>query len=359
MNKRMTLCLAALGLAVFFPLSTSHLHAKEFSFPFQKEFALDQPLSLEIEDPRGEIILESHDLNKIIIQGSKVVESRDNKEAEQLAQGIKVDIEKAGATVKVKTTYEKTNGGSFWHRLFSGRRSVEGYTSYHIFVPKEILRADVSVTSGQISAFYIKGNLDLASTSGDIEASGAEGEIRCTVTSGNIQAKDLKGKISLEGTSSDIQAKNLMGEVRIDCTSGSVNIEGLSGTLKSSQTSGDLEARGIQGEITSTTTSGNVSVEQTNGGLNLNSTSGDLEAKTEILPAGSYSLKTTSGALYLSIARNAQAELKIETTSGDISMNVPMVLKTASRYSLSGSLGKGGGKIEIETVSGDINIEEY
>jgi len=335
------------------------LQAKEFSFPLQKELTVEEPLSLEIEDPRGEIILESHDLNKIIIQAQKIVEAKDNKEAEELAQKIRVDIEKAGALVSIKTKYQRTDRGGFWERLFSGRKSVEGYVSYHIFVPKDIRQADISVTSGEIRAFYLKGKLSLSATSGDIELAGAEGEISTSATSGNIQVRDLKGKISLEGTSSDMQVKNLEGDLNIDCTSGEVDIEDFNGTLKSSQTSGDLEGRGIKGDVSITTTSGDVSVEQTEGGLDLSSTSGNLEAKTQIVSSKNYYLSTTSGEVYLSISKGAQSDLKIETTSGEISMNVPMVLKTASRNSLSGKLGSGGAKIEIETVSGDINIEEY
>lgn len=359
MKKYKTVFLKIFILGVLLFLSPAFLLAKEFNFPLQKEFTLEEPLSLEFEDPRGEIILESHNQNKIIIQASKVVEARDAKEAEELAQKIRIDIEKTGPLVRVKTRYQRNERGGFWERLFSGRRSVEGYVSYHILVPKDIQEADISVTSGEIRAFYLNGKLNLSATSGDIEISGIEGEISSSVTSGNIQVKDIKGKTSLEGTSSDMLVKNLEGELNIDCTSGTVNIEELKGTFKSSQTSGDLEVKGLNGDISASTTSGNIRVEQTQGSLNLNSTSGDVDAKTQILPTKNYYLETTSGEIYLSIFKGAQADLKIETTSGEISMNVPMVLKTASRNALSGSLGSGGGKIEIKTVSGDISIEEY
>lgn len=359
MLKVKTNFLKVLICAAILAFSHSLLQAKEFSFPLQKEFTLDEPLSLEVDDPRGEIILESHDLSKIIIQAQKIVEAKDNRDAEELAQKIRVDIEKAGPLVRIKTKYQRTDRGGFWERLFSGRKSVEGYVSYHIFVPKDIRQADVSVTSGEIRAFYLKGKLNLSTTSGDIEIAGSEGEILSSATSGNIQVRDLKGKISLEGTSSDMQVRNVEGDLSTDCTSGSVNIDEFKGSLKCSQTSGDLEGRALQGDVAVTTTSGDVSVEQTDGGLNLNSTSGDLEAKTQILPSRNYYLRTTSGEVSLSISEGAASDLKIETTSGEISLNVPMVLKTASRYSLSGKLGSGGAKIEIETVSGDITIEEY
>jgi DUF4097 and DUF4098 domain-containing protein YvlB len=337
----------------------SLLEAKEFNFPFQKEFILEEPLTLEVEDPRGEIILESHNQNKIVIQASKVVEAKNSREAEEIAQKIRMDIEKTGALVQIKTKYQKTERGNFWERLFTVNRSVEGYVSYHILVPKNIREADLSVTSGEIRVFYLNGIFNLSATSGDIEAIGIDGEFFSSVTSGNIQLKDISGKISLEGTSSDIEVKNLEGELSINCTSGSVVIEELKGSLKCSQTSGDVEFKGLSGDLSATSTSGDLWIEQNQGSLDLNTTSGDIEAKTQISSAKNYYLKTTSGDIDLYISRGAQANLKIETTSGEISLNIPMVLKNATRNSLSGILGTGGGKIELQTVSGDINIEEY
>ncbi len=335
------------------------LEAKEFNFPLQKEFILDEPLTLELEDPRGEIILESHNQNKIVIQASKVVEAKNSREAEEIAQKIRMDIEKTGDLVQIKTKYQKTERGNFWERLFTVNRSVEGYVSYHILVPKNIREADLSATSGEIRVFYVNGIFNLSATSGDIETIGIDGEFFSSATSGNIQLKDIKGKTSLEGTSSDIEVKNLKGELSINCTSGSVVIEEIQGSLKCSQTSGDLEVKGLSGDLSAISTSGDLWIEQNQGSLDLNTTSGDIEAKTQISSAKNYYLKTTSGDIDLYISRGAQANLKIETTSGEISLNIPMVLKNATRNSLSGILGTGGGKIEVQTISGDINIEEY
>jgi len=344
---------------ILFSFTPAFLKAKEFSFSLQKEFSLKEPLSLEVEDPRGEIILESHNQNKIIIQASKIVEAKDTSQAEDLARKIRIDIEKSGALIRIKTRYQKAEKESFLERLFTVKKSVGGYVSYHILVPKDIQEADLSVTSGEIKVFYLNGKLNLSSTSGDLEITGVEGKISSSVTSGNIQLKDTKGQLSLEGTSSDMRFKNIQGELKIECTSGSVVIEDLKGSLKSSQTSGDLEVKGLSGNLSANNTSGDIWIEQSQGGLDLNSTSGDIEARIQILPSKYYYMETISGDINLFVPKDAQADLEIETTSGEISLNIPMVLKTVSRHSLSGILGSGGGKVEINTVSGDINLEEY
>lgn len=358
MRKKFIIILS-LSCGIIFFFSSELLKAKEFNFPLNKEFTLKEPLILEMEDPRGEILIESHNQNKIIIQASKVVEAKDTMEAEELAKKIQIEIEKSDGLVRVKARYQKAEKESFLEKLFTIRKSVEGYVSYHILVPKEIQEADLSVTSGEIKAFYLDGELNLSSTSGDLEINVVEGKVSCSVTSGNIQAKDIKGELSLGGTSSDMRLKNIEGKLELKCTSGSVFIQDLKGSLNSSQTSGDLDVKGLNGNLIASNTSGDIWIEQNQGSLDLSTTSGDIEAKIQITPTKYYHLETISGDIELFISKNAQADLEIETTSGEISVNIPMLLKEVSRQAISGTLGKGGAKVEINTVSGDITLEEY
>lgn len=358
MGKKFTIILALVFGVIFF-LSSDLLRAKEFNFPLKKEFTLKEPLILEMEDPRGEILIESHNQSKIIIQASKIVEAKDTSDAEELAKKIQIEIEKSDGLVRVKTRYQKAERESFLEKLFKSRKSVEGYVSYHILVPKEIQEADLSVTSGEIRIFYINGRLNLSSTSGDLELNGVKGKILATVTSGDFRGREIKGQLSLRGTSSDVGLKDMEGELEIECTSGSVLVEDLKGSLESSQTSGDLEVRGLNGNLSASNTSGDIWLEQSQGSLNLNTTSGDIEARIQILPGKYYHFETISGDINLFVPKEVQADLEIETTSGEISLNIPMVLKEVSRQAISGTLGSGGAKMEINTVSGDITIEEY
>lgn len=357
--KKRTLIFGLLIWTITICLIPALLWSKEFKFPLRKEFTLEKPLDLELDDPRGEIILESHNQNKIVIQANKIVEALSSKEADDLARRIRVDIEKSGALVRVKTKYQKAEEGSFLEKLFSVKKSVGGYVSYHILVPKKIHEAEISVTSGEIKVFYLNGHMNLLSTSGDIELIGIDGDIYCSVTSGSIRAKEIKGELSLQGTSSDMKLKKVEGELKIDCTSGSVFIQDLYGSLKSTQTSGDLEVKGLTGNLSASNTSGDIWLEQSQGSVDLNTTSGDIEARIQILPSKYYYIETISGDIYLYVPKDTQADLEVETTSGEINLNIPMTLQSVSRQSISGTLGSGGGRVEISTISGDINLEEY
>lgn len=358
MTKKFTIILA-LACGVILSLPSDLLMAKEFNFPLKKEFVLRKPLILEMEDPRGEILVESHNQNSIIIQATKIVEAKDTSEAEELARKIQIEIEKSDGSVRVKTTYQKAERGSFFEKLFTVRKSVEGYVSYHILVPEEIQEANLEVTSGEIKVFYVNGRLNLSSTSGDLELNNIKGDVSCSVTSGDIRAKDIIGELNLYGTSSDMRLKNVQGKLELECTSGSLNIQDLKGSLKSSQTSGDLEVRGLNGNLIASNTSGDIWIDQIQGGIDVNTTSGDIDAKIQIVSAKYYYLETVSGEIDLLVSKEAQADLEIKTTSGEISLDIPLVLKEVSRRSIIGTLGSGGAKVEINTVSGDISLEEY
>ena len=135
--KKITLIFGLLIWTILICFIPGLLWSKEFKFPLQKEFTLKKPLDLELDDPRGEIILESHNQNKIIIQAFKIVEATNSDEADDLAKRIRIDIEKTGSLVRIKTKYQKAEKGSFLEKLFSVKKSVGGYVSYHILVPKE------------------------------------------------------------------------------------------------------------------------------------------------------------------------------------------------------------------------------
>ncbi|MDH4223894.1 MAG: hypothetical protein OEV55_10200, partial [candidate division Zixibacteria bacterium] len=191
--KKITILSGFLIGLILLCYAPSSIYAREYSFPIQKEFTLQESLVLEMEDPRGEIILESHNQNKIIIHAIKIVEARDSDQAEALARKIGIEIKKFGSSVLIKTKYQKV-GGSFLEKLLSVKKSVDGYVNYHILVPKNINEAKILVTSGEIKVFYLNGNLNLISTSGDLEITGVKGNITGTVTSGNIQLKEIQGE---------------------------------------------------------------------------------------------------------------------------------------------------------------------
>lgn len=349
-------------LLILIPLFMFVFHlttqAEKFTFTLHKEFVSGINPSLKVENTSGEIKIESHQENQIIIDAFKVVEADDSGEAERLADQIEILIEKHEEELEIKTKYPSLKFRSFWDRVFSFDGKNSGYVDYRIMVPEKI-RLDVSSISGEVKISNITGEVGVSSTSGNLWIKRITGALNLETTSGDVEISMIGGDVTVSGTSSDLELFDIKGNVDVSSTSGNVSAEGVVGSVQIDNTSGDLFLKGIRGSIEATTVSGAMVIEQIEGGLHLESSSGDMEVTTKILPQYEYYGETVSGYIHCLLPKDCDAEVKLETTSGSLDCKIPLTLTTISRNLLKGKLGQGGPRLKLITTSGDIELGEY
>jgi lia operon protein LiaG len=194
---------------------------------------------------------------------------------------------------------------------------------------------------------------------GEVEAEGVEGDLRIDTGAGNVTASDMSGALV------------------VDTGSGSVNVTGMRGDYLTIDTgSGSIEVSDIEGsEVTIDTGSGRVEGERiTADELNVDTGSGSIELEAITVPdvfldTGSGSVRveflsdvddlvvdTGSGSVIVALPESAGAAVEIETGSGGIGLDLPLLLKSASRDHVVGELGDGRGSIEIDSGSGSVRL---
>lgn len=145
-------------------------------------------------------------------------------------------------------------------------------------------------------------------------------EININTTSGDIKGIDLtNANLTLSSTSGDIKINNI-NKSNIKTTSGDVNINKTTNTTIKT-TSGDVEIKDVTEKLNVKTTSGDVEIDNLilKEDSKINTTSGDVE----IDKINNIYVDTTTKSGRVDIKNNdrkADYELKIETTSGDISV---------------------------------------
>ena len=323
--------ITALTFVLTFLLLFSGAHAKKFTFEFHKEVPVGKSPALFLSNISGNIIIESNSSSKITIDAIKVIKSNRLRKAEDVADRIRIEVQKDGEEVNVQTKYPR--------RGF--RSGISCWVDYRISVPSKT-RLNIKTTSADVEVGNIQEKVRINTVSGDVEAESIDGVLDFSSVSGDFYLQEIKGDLILEGTSSDMELEQIKGDVRIDCVSG------------------DLTLQEIWGNIEASTSSGDIDVEQSEGELDLNTISGDVEVKTEISTEGKYIIETTSGEVFLYLPEDSNARLECESQSGSISTRIPVkVLSTSKRY-LEGELGTGGkSRIFLSTVSGDINVRGY
>ena len=130
--------------------------------------------------------------------------------------------------------------------------------------------------------------------------------------------------------------------------------------LDASTINGEIEVHGATAPVTVQTINGEVMVETTNGPVEAKTINGDAHAIIRGFGSpGNVVVKTTHGDATVELPDNLDANVTGHTVTGDISSDFDLQVtgKFASR-SLSGTIGKGGRGVDVQTVAGDIAIRK-
>ncbi len=179
----------------------------------------------------------------------------------------------------------------------------------------------------------------------------------------------VDGGIDADTTSGEVRVKNcICASLDVDTTSGAVTVEEttIAGALDADSTSGAISVSGCAcAAIDADTISGKVSVEKTAiaGTVEADTTSGDIVLR-DLSDGCKADVNTISGQVELRFI-GAPKGVDVETSSGDVWLSFPKDTVVdldfdTSSGKLSGSLhsAKGGLPVSVETISGDLVIEE-
>jgi len=165
-------------------------------------------------------------------------------------------------------------------------------------------------------------------------------EFKINIVSGDVILEDIKAaETYLETVSGDIKVQDLMAEkIRISSVSGDIIVQDYTGNIDAGSTSGDISLIGGDDneDLDASTVSGGISIEQDAvSDMNIGSTSGDVKIR---------------------LPEDSQFYLDISTVSGDIKYYFAINISSSGRRDLEGTVGNGGDRIMISTVSGDVTI---
>jgi len=157
--------------------------------------------------------------------------------------------------------------------------------------------------------------------------------------SGDLSVEGTHGALEAHSGSGDMKVRNIEGSVRIHTGSGDAKFEGITGDRVEIETgSGDIELRDLHSA------------------LHVRTGSGDINA--EGAPTGDWVLHTGSGGVTLKVPDGTGFDLDAHTNSGDISTGMTVETQgTMGHGELRGKVRGGGVRLEVNTGSGDINIE--
>ena len=182
-----------------------------------------------------------------------------------------------------------------------------------------------------------------------------------SLVSADLRISGVSGNQQLQTVSGDILG-DAGGDLQVNTVSGDVHLTAHNGHHAQFKTvSGDVTVSGTDGDFTLNTVSGDAMV--TLGDLTraqLETVSGDINVTAGTLAAqGQLDAASVSGDLQVRFAAQPDADIEVQTFSGDIN-NCFGPKPTEEKYGPGSRLnfrsGKGGGRVHIDSKSGDVGF---
>ena len=253
------------------------------------------------------------------VQGSVEITAWDKDEVELVAEleSAKDELEFEATPRKVSVEVDRPNG-------HYGRDQEDAYLTLR--VPRGA-RLDVDTVSAGITVGGVRGPQTLQSVSGEVSTQAFDAPVSASAVSGEVTITGNGGKAA-------------------------VTTENVSGTSTVTGVRGEFHGEVVSGEIQAT-----VAAAQN---VDINSVSGDIVLHAELAPAGEVDLETVSGTLTLIAKPPVNADFDIESFSGDIDVCFGPKSHNTSKYTPGSELnftqGKGGARVELQSLSGEIRV---
>ncbi len=214
------------------------------------------------------------------------------------------------------------------------------------------LRVEVESTHGNHMA---KSEIEVSVPAGSlIKVEGFNAAISIAGVNGPIRAETVNGSITHSGGSKDVQLQSVNGAVETNKAAGRVHVEAVNGAVTVRDASGELQASTVNGKLL------------VSGGsftrAHLEAVGGGIRFESAVAPKGSLGVETVSGPVDLFFPGEADADFTVTTFSGSVTNELGPAAQKKDEFSpekeLTFTLGKGGTRVSVETLSGAINIRK-
>ena len=326
-TRHLALCLASV-YAVLIALTAFTVPAfANAEGSFQRTLQTNGPVNMEVETGSGSIQVHSGSGNQVQVTGHIKVTEWFGNTAEEKVKAIQAHppIQQSGNDIRIGRMQDPEL-----------RRNVS--ISYDIVVPSSTQLRSHTGSGGQ-TIDGIQGTLEVGSGSGGLRVTNIGNTVRADTGSGSIEIENVKGNVRAKTGSGSINARGISGGFEGDTGSGHITLEQTApGAVRADTGSGGLDLRGVHGSLDAKAGSGHI--------------------RAEGAPSGAWTVHSGSGGVELKLPSDASFDLDAHTSSGSISLNHPVTVQGAvGRKEVRGKVRGGGVPVEVETGSGNIEIQ--
>ena len=351
-----------------------HVDDEDFARMFLNTYSFSETVTLPakpdvhliVEDQHGDLEIKPGDQPVIEAVVKKEIHAENEEAAKKLADQIKVEIAEQAGSYVVRSNRASLPGDARFVRL-----------DLVLHVPKGT-SADITSERGEVLVDGLKGNQTINAQRGDVRVANVEGLVRIHKSGGSATLRDIKGNVDVDGRGSDIEATDVTGAATVSGEfSGSVQFAnvGQSVRFSSSRTDltaqkltgklnmelGSLEVRGVEGPFEISTRQKDITLDDFKHSVKITSSNGDVRLSTRTAPTQPVQVDLKKGEITIDLPGKSSFQVEANSQHGqvecDFSAPTLSVKKEGEIPSITGSYGKGGPLIRLNTSYGTIHLQ--
>lgn len=233
----------------------------------------------------------------------------------------------------------------------------------------------VEASQGAIALRDTRGRQDLTNSFGPVDVVSNTGDVVARNTNGPVTVRENDGALDLSNRFGPVSIVGTRGAVKVTGANGPIDLRDSSGSVTLVNSFGPVSVKGVRGNVTVTTANGparikridgNVKVASSFGGISLDAITGDIDAQNQMgaialggLSGGAcrnVTLRTSQSTVRVALPASSNYSVSAKTSFGTVRNDLPLKISTMTDQVLTGSLGNGGCRLNIENQNGNITL---
>jgi hypothetical protein len=145
---------------------------------------------------------------------------------------------------------------------------------------------------------------------------------------------------------------------RVETSNGKISVAGVSGDVDANTSTGEIQIHKVNGFVKAVTSNGNIDITGVGGLYEARNDRGDISVEVPAI-RDNLAIRSSNGNITVSLASNIAAQLEASTSNGNITYSdLPLTVNELSKTKLTGKLGEGSNRINLETSRGSITMKK-
>jgi len=326
---------------------------------------LPKDARLAIDIRHGNIVVQGHDSDDLLVQAQKKVWGLSETAANRAMQQAQVKVDEFGGLYRMRPLFGIGPGQAAIDLAVTApaSASIAASTDYgDIQISNINGSAQAHSGDGDVEVTGAGADVAVNMNHGDTKISGTNGNVRVTGRGDDVAISDVNGSASVEGAfDGSIHARSVSQALHCALPWSVIDVGKLEGTLETDL--GDLKLSGASGPVKIWTHNADINVKNATGRVDISDAHGDIKVTLTAPPREDINITDDAGDVDVTLPAESRFQVEAVSRDGDVESDFANAGLSVSNGGASGQITgtvgvSGGPTIRIANTYGTIHLRK-